>query len=189
MVFHWSLSDSKFPRVSRTLLSILVVLSNVVVWMVSTRPPTSKSSSPISNPLVTVPNAPITIGIIITFMFHSLFNSQARSWYLSFFSHSFSFILWLARTAESTILHILFFMVIIWSGLLAEIRGSVCMSKSHIINIIIIIIISCGFFSPALVDGLSHVYLYTHTIINNPDCPLCLLKSFAFSFFFFFFFF
>ena len=65
MVFHWSLSDSKSPQVSRTLLSILAVLNNVVVWMVSTRPPTSKSSSPFSNHLVTVPNAPITIGIIV----------------------------------------------------------------------------------------------------------------------------
>ena len=34
--------------------------------MVSTRPPTSKSSSPFSNPLVTVPNAPIIIIVIIT---------------------------------------------------------------------------------------------------------------------------
>ena len=66
MVFHWSLSDSKFPQVSRTLLSILAVLNSVVVWMVSTSPPTSKSSSPFSNPLVTVPNAPITISIIVT---------------------------------------------------------------------------------------------------------------------------
>ena len=112
MVFHWSLSDSNSPEVSRTLLSILTVLNNVVVWMVSTRPPTSKSSRPFSNPLVTMPNAPITIGIIITFMFHSLFfffNSQARSRYLSFFSHYFSFILWSAGTAKSTIFHILFF--------------------------------------------------------------------------------
>ena len=46
---------------------------NAVIWMVSTRPPTSKSSSPLSNPLITVPNAPITIGIIVTCMFHSLF--------------------------------------------------------------------------------------------------------------------
>ncbi len=61
MIFHWSLSDSKSPQVSRTLLSILAVLNNVVVWMVSTRPPTSKSFSPFSNPLVTVPNAPISI--------------------------------------------------------------------------------------------------------------------------------
>ena len=53
MVFHWSLSDSKSPQVSRTLLSILAVLNNVVVWMVSTRSPTSKSSRPFNNPLVT----------------------------------------------------------------------------------------------------------------------------------------
>ena len=108
-VFHWSLSDSKSPQVSRTLLSILAVFNNAVVWMVSTRPPTSKSSRPFNNPLVTVPKAPITIGIIVTFMFHSLFNSLARSRYLSLFSHSFSFILWSAGTAKSTILQIFFF--------------------------------------------------------------------------------
>ena len=38
MVFHWNLSDSKSPQVSRTLLSILGDLNNAVVWMVSTRP-------------------------------------------------------------------------------------------------------------------------------------------------------
>ena len=64
MVFHWSLIDSKSPLVSRALLSLLVVLNSAVVWMVSTRPPTSNTSSPLSNPLVTVPNAPITIGTI-----------------------------------------------------------------------------------------------------------------------------
>ena len=73
MVFHWSLSDSKSPKVNRTLLSILVVLNNAVVWMVSTRPPTSKSSWSFNNSLVFVPEAPITIGIIVTFMFHSFF--------------------------------------------------------------------------------------------------------------------
>ena len=41
MVFHWSLSDSKSSQVCRTLLSILAVINNFVVWMVSTRPPTS----------------------------------------------------------------------------------------------------------------------------------------------------
>ena len=132
MVFHWSLSDNKSPQVSSILLSILAVLNNVVVWKVSTRPTTSKSSSPFSNPLVTVPNAPITIGIIVTCMFRSFFNSLARSRYLSFFSHSFSFILWSAGTAKSTILQVLFFLlIIIRSGLLAEIRWSVCMLKSH----------------------------------------------------------
>ena len=109
MVIHWRLSDSKSPQVSRTLLSILAVFNNAVVWMVSTRPPTSKSSKPFNNPLVTVPKTPITIGIIVMFMFHSFFNSLARSRYLSLFSHSFSFILWSARTAKSTILQIFFF--------------------------------------------------------------------------------
>ena len=71
MVFHWSLSDSKSPQVSRTRVRILAVLSNAVVWKVSTRPPTSKSSRLFNNPLVSVPKAPITIGTIVTFMFHS----------------------------------------------------------------------------------------------------------------------
>ena len=132
MVFHWSLSDSKSPQVSRILLSILAVLNNTVVCMVSTRPPISKSSSPFSNPLVTVPNAPITIGIIVTCMFHSFFYSLERSRYLSFFPHSFSFILWSAGTSKSTILQVLFFLlIIIKPGLLARIRRSVCMLKSH----------------------------------------------------------
>ena len=86
MVFHWSLSDSKSPQVSRTHLSILAVLSNADIWIVSTHPPISKSSRPFNNPLVTVPNAQNTIGTIVTFIFHSFFISLARSRYLSFFS-------------------------------------------------------------------------------------------------------
>ena len=67
-------------------------------------------------------------------MFQSFFNSLARSRYLSFFSHSFSFILWSAETAKSTILQVLFFLlllIIIRSCILAEIKWSVCMSKSY----------------------------------------------------------
>ena len=51
---------SKSPQVTGTLHSTLTVLNNAIVWMVSTRSPTSKSSSPFNNPLVTVPKAPIT---------------------------------------------------------------------------------------------------------------------------------
>ena len=109
MVFHWSLSDSKSPQVSRTRLTILAVLNNAVVWIVSTRPSTSKSSRPFNNPLVSVPEAPITIGTIVTFTFHSFFGSLARSRYLSFFSHYFSFIPWSAKATNSTILQILSF--------------------------------------------------------------------------------
>ena len=114
MDFHWSLRDSKSPQVSRTCFRILAVLSNAVVWIVSVRPPISKSSRPFNNPLVIVPNAPITIGTIITFMFHSFFNSLARSRYLSFFSFSFRFILWSAGTVKSTILQIFFFCWLLW---------------------------------------------------------------------------
>ena len=132
MVFHWSLSDSKSLQVSKTSLSILADLNKVVVWMVSTRPIISKSSSSISNLLVTVPKAPITIGIIVTFMFHSFFNSLARFRYLSLFLFSCYFIQWSAGIAKSTILQVLFFiMIIIRSDRLAEIRRSVFMSKSH----------------------------------------------------------
>ena len=148
MVFHWSLSDSKSPQVSRTRPRILAVLSNAVVLIVSTFPPTSKSSRPFNNPLVIVPNAPITIGTIVTFIFHSFFNSLARSRYLSFFSLSFRFILWSAGQ-QSRQFYIFFFLLIIMrSCLLAGIKWSVCMLKSNkslcksfIIIIIIIIII------------------------------------------------
>ena len=54
--FYWSQCDGTFSQVSSTLLSILTDLNNAVVWMVSTRPLISKSSTPCTNPLVTVPN-------------------------------------------------------------------------------------------------------------------------------------
>ena len=66
MVFHWSLSDCKYPQVSRTFLSIPVDLNEAVFWMVATCLLISKSSSSYSNPLMTVSNAPITIGITVT---------------------------------------------------------------------------------------------------------------------------
>ena len=135
MVFPWSLSDSKSPQVSRTLLSILTILSNAVVWIVSTLPPTSKSTRPFNNPLVIVSKASITIGTIVTFMFHSFFNSLARSRYLSFFSHSFSFILWSAGTAKSTILLFLFFCCCCWLLLCLVFwprLGDPCVCQNHI---------------------------------------------------------
>ena len=79
--FSWSLSVSKSSQVSRTLLSILADLNKPVVWMVSTRPLISKSSSHCTSLLVTVPSASITIGITITFVFHRFFCSLARSKY------------------------------------------------------------------------------------------------------------
>ena len=77
--------------------------------MVSTRILTFNSSSPCTNPLVTVPRTPITIGITVNFTYHSFFSSLARSKYLSFFSFSFNYTQMSARTAKSTIRYILFF--------------------------------------------------------------------------------
>ena len=59
--------------------------------MVSTYTLISKLPSLFINPLCIVPSAPITIGITFTFMFHSFFNSLARSRYLSLFLLSFYF--------------------------------------------------------------------------------------------------
>ena len=71
MVSHWSLSDNKPPQVSKTLLRILAVLSNAVVWMVSTCPLISKSSSHFIILLGIVPSVLITVGFLVTFIFHS----------------------------------------------------------------------------------------------------------------------
>ena len=63
-------------------------------------------------------------------MFHSFFNSLAMSRYLSFFSH---FSVLICGQPGQQNLQILSFLllIIIRSGLLAEISWSVCMSKSH----------------------------------------------------------
>ena len=105
--------------------------------MVSTRPLISKSFSPCTDPLVTVPSMLIAIGITVIFMFYSfLFSSLASSRYLSVFSLSFSFTLWSARMTKSTIWQVLFFLffffllTITMSGHQAEIRWSVWISKS-----------------------------------------------------------
>ena len=108
MVFHLSLSDSKSPQVSRTLLSILADLNNAVVWIVTTLLLTFTSSSCRINPLMTMPRGPIIIGVAVTFLLHSFFNSLARSRYLYLFSFSFNFTVWSAGTAKSTIWQVFF---------------------------------------------------------------------------------
>ena len=125
--------EIEWQQVSRTLLSILAVLNNAVVWIVSSRPPTSTSSRPFNNYLVTVSKAPITIGIIVTFMFHS-FSILWQGWgtYSSF--HILS-VLFCDQPGQQNrqfcIFSFFFLLIIIKSGLLAEIRWSVCMLKSH----------------------------------------------------------
>ena len=150
MVFRWSLSDSTSPLVYRTRLRILAVLSNAVICIVSTRPPTFKSSRPFNNPLLIGPKAPITIGIIVTFMFHSFFKSLATSRYLSFFSRSFRFILWSGETAKSTILQIFFFFWLL-------------------LSLLILIFTHWSFFTSELADGLSLEFEWLQVSPNLQD--------------------
>ena len=99
IVFHWRLSDSKSPQVSRTLLSILAVFNNAVVWMVSTRRLTS-----FNNSLVTVPKAPITIGMIVTFMFLIFFQFSCKVEVLISLFTFYQFCSVVSRDSKSTIL-------------------------------------------------------------------------------------
>ena len=130
MVFHWSLSDSKSPQVSRTLLSILAFLNNAIVWTVSTRPPTSKSSISFNNPLVIVPNAPITIDIIVTFMFHSFFQFP----WGTYRSLRFLSVLFCSQPGQQIPQFWkfpIFLYFTIWPDLVTKIRRFISMSKSH----------------------------------------------------------
>ena len=139
MIFHWSLSDSKYPQVSGTLLCILADLNHAIVWMFSSCPVISKSSRPCTNPLVTVPRVLVINDITVSFMFHNFFNSQARSKYFYFFFAFFQLYSVVSRDSKVHNLFgkfsffFLFFLVLIItrSGRLAEIRWSVCISKFH----------------------------------------------------------
>ena len=102
--------------------------------MASTRPPTSKSSSPFSNPLITVPKSPITIGIIVTLMFHSIFQFPSKAEVLILLFTLFQFYSVVSRDSKvDNFANSLFFflLIIIKSDLLTEITRSVCMSKSQ----------------------------------------------------------
>ena len=82
---------------------LFLVFNNVVLWMIFTHPLIFKSSTPYTNPFVT-----IIIGVIVTIMFHNFFSSLARSRYLSLFSLSDSFTLLSTRSKKSTIRQVLF---------------------------------------------------------------------------------
>ena len=129
MVFHRSVSDSKSPQISRILLSILAILNNAVVWVVSIHPPISNSYSLLLKPLETAPSASVTIGITVTLMIHSFLSSLARSTYLLIFS----FLLGGPLRRQNPLYgrFPVFFLIITRSGLLARCKLSTCISKSR----------------------------------------------------------
>ena len=135
MVFLWNLSDHNSSQVSRTLLSILFDLNSVVVWMVSTRPFISKSSSPFNNLSGTVPRVLIIIGINTTFMFQSLFfffkfPNKVEILILLFTFFQFYLVLSLDSKVHN-IASSLFLVIILRSGRLAEFRWSFSLLKSQ----------------------------------------------------------
>ena len=69
--FEWQQVSSSLQNSSQ-----YSVLDNVVIWMVSTCPLISKSYSTFNN---SVPKVPITIGTIVTCMFHSFFQFPIKA--------------------------------------------------------------------------------------------------------------
>ena len=123
--------------------------------MVSTRPLTSKSSGPCTNPLVTVPSAPIRISKTVTFTFHRVFffGSLAKFqvlivFFLIFIFRFCSVVCRDSNDHNSGSSFFFFSLTITRFGRLAEIIWFVCISKSQrnlcVLFIIIIIIISCS---------------------------------------------
>ena len=145
MIFHWSLSD-KSSQIPWNLLSILVDLNNVVVLMVSSRPLISKSSNPFTNPLVTVPRIPITIGVTVTFMFQSFqFPSKVEVIILLFTFFQFYFVVNRdSKVDNSASSFFLLLLIIIRSSRLVEIKG---IRYNHYF-------ISYEFFIPVLAAGI-----------------------------------
>ena len=87
----------------------------------------SKFSSPFTKPFGIVSSTPITIAILVTFMFHSLFvfNSLARSTYLSLFSIFFKFYSVVSRDVKvhSSAGFLYFFLLTI---IIIIIKNSIC---------------------------------------------------------------
>ena len=121
-VFHTSSNWWFFIHVLETAISRSFLRMLVVVWMVLILPLISCSSSVFSSFLRNLSMVATTIGITVTFIFHNLYCSQARSRYMSVFSLTFIFNLWSAWMAKSMSWSILFFLL---SGCLAGIGWAI----------------------------------------------------------------
>ena len=89
--FGWGLGDSKLPQVFRILLRILADLNNAVIWMVSSHPLISKSSSSSTNTLVIVPRVAFKTGNTVSFMFHNFLQFPSKVVVLIFLLAFFQF--------------------------------------------------------------------------------------------------
>ena len=119
MIPYWSLSDNNSLEVSRTLLSNRADPNNAVVWVVSTRPFISKSSSLFITHLVS-PSLSCLIAI-------SIF-CKVNLFILLFFQFH-SVVIWDSKVHNSA--RFFFLWIIPRSKFLAEIWWSVYISKSQ----------------------------------------------------------
>ena len=95
MVFHWNLSDSKSPRVSRTPLSILAI-----VGMVSVPPSISTPLVPLLILWRSLQVHQLQLVLQSLSWSFAFFSSLSRSVYLSLFLFSLIFNLWSTGTAK-----------------------------------------------------------------------------------------
>ena len=99
--------------------------------MVSTRPPTCKSFSPFNNHLVTEPKAPLTIGIIVTCMFHSFFQFSSKDEVLILFFtflQIYSVVSWDSKFDNFAI----FFLLLLFGPVFWPRLGDPCVCQSRI---------------------------------------------------------
>ena len=120
MVFHWNLGDNK-SQVSRILLSILADLSIVVIWMVSARPPISNSSNPLTKPL----------GLFQVHQLKVISPSLSIAFLVLWQGPSICLFVFFDFYCGPLGRHFFLWSIITRSGLLAEIRWSVCFLKSQ----------------------------------------------------------
>ena len=132
MVFYWSLSDSKSPQLSWTLLSILAEFNNAVVWMVSSHPLISQSSSPSTNPFGDCTEC--TNYDWYHHHFHVPHFLQL-SCKVQVFISLFAFFQFYFVVCQDGKVHYsagpLFLLIITRSGYLAKIKWSICITKSQ----------------------------------------------------------
>ena len=132
MVFHWCLRDSMSHQVSRTLLSILAVLSNAVIWRVL---PVRQLPSPPGLLIILLLLCQSTNHNCYNRHFHvpQLFQFSSKVEVLILLFTFFQFYSVVSRNSKvDNFANSLFLLlIIIRSGLLAEFRWSMSMSKSH----------------------------------------------------------
>ena len=119
LVFHWSLSDNNlsYPRCLADLNNAVELWSRF--FLLFTIPLIF-----FSNHLETVPSAPITIGITVTFMVHSFWNSLKKSKYFVLFLFSVYLNVIIAVTTSCNKPFFALFECNIWLLVLMHLRNS-----------------------------------------------------------------